>query len=411
MRIPPRPPEGPPLLNDTGQPAFTRHWQLEPPQDSLVVVVKGTFALVPGGEAVPAEDPVLPTGEEPFEDGPALRYPGDIAVFKPMCDVLVDGHAYAPGGAAVTRFGLRFGDALRLGFAAFGARVWTSRGPSAPEPVEAVRLRPEHAFGGPRHPLNPLGCGHGARVGDPLPRLERLDAPIANLDDRPEPVLLNPLAENHPLRQAHVGSYDGAWASKRFPWFPEDFDWAFFQSAPPELRVPHPSPRAPYALEGMHPTLPTVEGRLPASYPRAFAVRSERPDAFEEVRLRLDTVFFEPDAMRLLLSWRGFFAVSDLYARDVATLFVTWGRDGESLALDEVAQRYEQEYARLYESAPPELDAPDPIDAEEAVPEGRRRPRGLTPRAARALGLPSWTAGEVDAPGPEIGRASCRERV
>ncbi len=403
MRISSRAPEAPPILTDTGLPAFTRHWQLEPPQDALVVIVKGTFDLVPGGEAVMAAEPALPTGEEPFDDGEAVRYPGDVAIFKPACDVLVSGHVYPGDWPGVSRFGLRFGSGIQLRFAAFGPRTWTANGSTPPEPFDYVPLRPELAFGGPGHPLNPLGRGVGARTGDPMPQLERLDAPLTHRQDRPDPVLLTPLAEAHPMRQALAGTYDAAWAKTRFPWFPKGFDWSHFQAAPPELRVPYPAPRTPFTLEGLHPRHPAIEGTLPGFAPRAFVIREARSDALEEVRLRLDTVFFEPDLMRVVLVWRGFVHVSDLYARDVGAVFVTGDPAGAELSIDEVVRRYEAEYERRYAFSPPELDAPDPLDeGEDQVPEGRRRPKGLTPSAARALGLPAWTASEPEsAPRPE----------
>src|SRR5690606_7894935 len=126
LPIPPREPDTVPLLSSTPLPAFTQSWQLKPPKDALILVVKGTFDLVMGGPASPAEEQELPLGPVPFEGSEeALRYPGDIALFKPRCDVLLAGHAYAGRGAAtVRRLHIELGRALSFSLAAIGDRTW-----------------------------------------------------------------------------------------------------------------------------------------------------------------------------------------------------------------------------------------------------------------------------------------------
>ncbi len=48
LPTPPREPDTVPLLSSTPFPAFTQSWQLEPPKDALILIVKGTFDLVMG---------------------------------------------------------------------------------------------------------------------------------------------------------------------------------------------------------------------------------------------------------------------------------------------------------------------------------------------------------------------------
>ena len=71
-------------------------------RELLVVVVKGTFQLPRPDEQValaaeqaPLVDSDLFTGEPGFS---APLYESDYAPFKPRCDVLLNGSAYAPGG-------------------------------------------------------------------------------------------------------------------------------------------------------------------------------------------------------------------------------------------------------------------------------------------------------------------------
>ena len=71
--------------------------------DSVYALIKGTFDLDRGCE--PAEEQV-PVAFAPEHYGdPAtssVRVPGDVSLSKPSTDVLLCGHAYAPGGRATT---------------------------------------------------------------------------------------------------------------------------------------------------------------------------------------------------------------------------------------------------------------------------------------------------------------------
>ena len=92
--------------------AATLSWQITPPKNALVVIVKGTFDIVPGEGLRARERPSVFCGEMHFGDDPkgSSIYPSDYAIFKPRADVILLGHAHAPGGKATAmRVGLRFG--------------------------------------------------------------------------------------------------------------------------------------------------------------------------------------------------------------------------------------------------------------------------------------------------------------
>src|SRR5262249_44940511 len=76
-------------------------WEAQPGELSLTVTVKATFRLVPGGEATvaPEQDEL---GDDRHWDDDArasLFRPGDLVPLKRRVDVVLVGHAYAPGGA------------------------------------------------------------------------------------------------------------------------------------------------------------------------------------------------------------------------------------------------------------------------------------------------------------------------
>lgn len=401
LPTPPREPDTVPLLSSTPFPAFTQSWQLEPPKDALILIVKGTFDLVMGEPATTAEEQELPLGPVPFEGSEeALRYPGDIAFFKPRCDVLLAGHAYAGRGAAtVRRLNVELGRSLSFSIAAIGERAWVRGAPGEPARFEKLELRPERAFGGPDDPNNPVGVGRHAQDGSPLPNFELPDKLIRAKGDRPAPAMTTPVSQTWPARTRFVGTYGGDWLKKRAPYFPDDFSWDYFQAAPSALQIPYPRGDERYHLSGFRPNDETLEGRLPCLKLRAYAQPLSQPDELKELPLNLDTVFFEPDQLRVQLVWRGAIGTVDQFGSDLASLFVMAGPIDQPCPMEEVRRRFLEAYVAEYERAPEE-EEPD-ANEPEVAPEGYVPPRGLTAVQARALGLPPWAA-TVESPPPEL---------
>src|SRR5262245_40526143 len=95
------------LLNATKMQAAYTMGMKPDGRELLVVVVKGTFQL-PNAEAVPElapeQVPLVMADEFTGEPGfSAPRYESDFAPFKPRCDVLLNGSAYAPVGQPAER--------------------------------------------------------------------------------------------------------------------------------------------------------------------------------------------------------------------------------------------------------------------------------------------------------------------
>ncbi|MGH2958265.1 MAG: DUF2169 family type VI secretion system accessory protein, partial [Solirubrobacterales bacterium] len=226
--------------------------------DALWAIVKATFTI---GDSLEIAEQQVPIALESVHQGePAvssITTPSDIGLRKPGTDVLLLGHAHAPGGRAVKEsdVSLRIGS-LAKSVRLYGKRVWgvgaMRNGISTPEPFRTVPLVWERAFGGTdlvegRKPelhgesRNPVGAGFRVKNGRKplegmqLPNLEDPRSLISGWQDRPLPVCFAAVAPHWEPRRSHAGTYDERWQRRHAPYLPQDFDPRFFQVAPPDL--------------------------------------------------------------------------------------------------------------------------------------------------------------------------------
>lgn len=360
-----------------------RVWQLRPPTPSLTVVVKGTFDPVEGEPASFADEPVPPTGEIYWEDDveQSLRLPSDFPLLKPVGECFVIGKAWAPGGRAARAVACSFEiGRIKKSFGVFGDRQWRPGLVSQltdPEPFESMELRMEHAYGGPGHAANPYGRGREKSDGILFaPNIEQVNSPVRSPGHKVDPVIVGPLPPSWPARMRYVGTYGQAYMDERWPWLPKDFDWRFFLEAPPEQRLREGFWRGdePVLFEGLHPSLPRVRSRLPAITPRVFlhrAATASRP--FEEVPLQLDTVTWDAEHGKLLLTWHGLVEVAAESLEDIEHLFVAHdplAGPHRSVAelqarLDALLAEEENEERDAEGEEPPEPDADVAAESEE----------------------------------------------
>ncbi len=266
----------------------------------------------------------------------------DDARFKPSVDVAVIGAAQWTRPAAHRSASFHFG-APRHGIARrlvlFPPRDWRADKPIICERGRDGPLTWHHAFGGPGYALNPDGVGFD---GQQLPQIEDPAHLMTSPRDRPPPAGFWPIPMHWPVRQSKLGTYDAKWLQERFPYFPADFDFGYFQVAPREQQLDEVRGDEPYRIEGMHREHPVVEGHLPGIVTRAFAQRTaEAGGGFFEVRMKLDTVLFDMTERVMHLTWRGVFKVADERALDVAEVFVMQEqRDTEPCSLQTARDQY-----------------------------------------------------------------------
>ena len=285
-----------------------------------LVAVKASFDIFADGSTqISAEQPPVLRMPEYFgePEKSSIRYDADLMLTKQATDVIVVGHAHAPGGRPVTELdvGFRVGP-IRKMLKVKGDRQWGVLGPSAPMPFVKMPLRYERAFGGvdpasntPERDWdwrNPVGCGFAQKRvhldGTPVPNLEWPDQPIRAWDERPEPAGFGPLGSHWESRAVFAGTYDERWMKERQPLLPHDFDDRFFQCAPTDQQVPgFLSGGETAAFLNLSP-----DGDLRFVLPRLYLGFDTRfYDGSREIhKLRkLHSVILEPDLPRVSLVW------------------------------------------------------------------------------------------------------------
>ncbi len=388
LRLPPRSPDQPPVASEAPLSALTRPWQLLPPQDALCLVVKGSWAIAGDGSLAPLADPPPPSGEQ-------------LAPFKPRADVVLSGHAY-PGTAAsgVAHVELALGT-LRRRLAAIGPRSWSGGAPGAPASFERIALRWEHAFGGEGFDANPIGMGIDGR----LPHLEQPDDLIASPNDRPAPACFAAVPAVWRARRSKLGSYDDDWRRERWPYFPRDFDWSYFNCAPEPQQLPYLRGDERFKLGGIHPEHVLISGKLPAIVPCAFAlVDAGKEQRWRNIPLNLDSVEFDGDALTLSICWRGLMDVSAEHAPEVAHLWV--GAD----PID--ALRAPEDHRRCFVERMIAAHGADVVGPREPAPPPEARPP-RAPVLSRDLALALIAAGDLAGAtlaGCDLGDADLRGR-
>jgi hypothetical protein len=285
-----------------------------------LVAVKASFDVLPDGrtQVSKVQPPVLHLPEHHGEPGKSsIKYDADLVLTKKTTDVIVVGHAHAPGGQAVVRADVAFSvGPLRKLLRVHGDRRWQAGRITAPEPFQRMPIVYERAFGGSDALSstpdtdwdwrNPVGTGFTAAAshaaGRALPNIEDPSRPIATWSDRPPPAGFGAIASHWQPRVGFAGTYDERWMKARQPLLAEDLDDRYFQCAPADQQAPQwLRGGEPVAVLGMTPsqelrfTLP----RLHLGFETLFADGSREVHA----QRRLHTVILEPDFPRVSLVW------------------------------------------------------------------------------------------------------------
>ncbi len=221
------------------------------------IICKLTFLLRPGeAELFEPMEPIHET-DVPWPGAPAfgLYAPADLAPFKPHADVILIGHAYAPGDA----------------------------GPPLPSFAPNDN---ERSF---------------------VARLDvaGVDKVITLSGEQPRVTELAPLPAASATRQAELGTFAGRWPDEGWNLqpIPEDISPAFFNVAPEDQRTVALRDDQHIRLTYLHPELPFLTSRLPGVRPVA---RLERPGVPSEgVKMTPDTLWIDTDRSVCTLTFRG----------------------------------------------------------------------------------------------------------
>ncbi|MEW6265988.1 MAG: DUF2169 domain-containing protein [Thermodesulfobacteriota bacterium] len=363
-------------------------------KNCLAVTILSAFSLKQEADAADGRTDRLLDETDIWDAAGAWLPQGDILdamMPKPSGEVLLAGRCYSPHHrpAHVVKVHMTVGPIAKT-LIVFGQRSWrqvmgelyTVEEPKAFNQMDLVY---ENAFGGPGHEKNPRGKGfisktvYSSGSAIPAPNVEDVRHIISSISDRPEPAGLAPLGLDWPQRTRYLGKYDRKWLQTRWPWFPDDFDWRYFNAAPEDQRIQdYFLGDEPIGLENLHPELSKIETALPGLRARCFLQRQiKNEEEFLELKANLDTIWLFPGALIGVLVWHAAALVADDEASDVQALVTGM----EPLKENPRPVDYYRTRLRPPEmEVQPEVGAPVPLEepvsplAEEAPPTPVRQP-------------------------------------
>lgn len=348
------------------------------PENTLTLIVKGTFDLAPGGVAAPAEEQLYPTGDlfypddEKMQGGP--RYSSDFAYFKPRADLFCVGKCHAPAGTQVLGRQVTFSVGNRskqlkvIGDRHFKHTLLGSTATNA-EPFSEMEMSYQNSYGGEGYLKNPAGKGFASirtAAGEklrPLPNITRPQDQQSSPNTELEPAGFGPLGGMWPQRASKLGTYKGKYMKERWPWFAKDFDWHYFNSAPEDLQIEgYLKGDETLFFENLNPTHPHYRSQLPGVNVKCFLSKADTEQTgaehFQEVTMRLDTLWADMEEEKVVLVWRGVATIlTDEYS-EIEHLFIAQEETGQPAQEKEA---YHELFLRALEEEEAEWD----FDAEE----------------------------------------------
>jgi hypothetical protein len=297
-------------------------------RELVIVAVKATFTIPHHEREAPvlAEEQVPLTESDVFTGEPGLSaplYESDYAHRKPQCDVLLNGSAYAPKGKRTDRVtvSLRVGS-MTKSFDVVGKKVW-NRGillvtATEPERFTVMPISYNNAFGGVDrshedplkhrwYPTNHAGVGYHENLapefvdGKPLPNTEETGRRVTDPRGKYRPMAFGPIGRAWQPRPKYAGTYDEKWLDEQAPFWPDDFDYRYFQAAPEDQQIPYPTGGEEVVLTNLTPQGIT-RFRLPRMEMPVVLVPAEGRE--NQAKTMIDTVLIEPDQQRFVLTWR-----------------------------------------------------------------------------------------------------------
>lgn len=296
-------------------------------RELLVIAIKATYTIPENGyEPVLADEqvPLIEADEFTGEPGlTAVKYETDYAHRKPLCDVLLNGSAYAPEGKPISQVqvGLKVGTMVKT-FNVFGDRYWetglVSTSPSKANNFISMPISYDNAFGGvdnfhqdeSKHRTyvwNPVGKGYHENLsgelvdGTPMPNTEELNNTVTRPNQNYKPMAFNAMGRNFKSRYPFAGTYDQQWLDNQAPFWPDDFDYRYFQAASPDQQIPYPVGGEEIALKSLTPSGINRFQIPKKAMPVLFIPYKGKEQLVDTV---IDTILLEPDLQRFSLTWR-----------------------------------------------------------------------------------------------------------
>lgn len=311
-----------------------------------VLAVHGTFRLKTDGTRADLNQEQSPlVMADTYWDAPensSLKFETDLVIAKKRSDIHIIGTAHTPNGAPRKHWqaSIRVGK-LQKKLELHGPTKWlngmTSWHRSKVEPITQLPLRYEYAYGGthqwdshvnpdkrqPPHQdeRNPIGLGHynpwKLSGKEPYPAAQILASGAIGFIDSMSKLHsvegFGPISRWWQSRAQYAGTYDDAWKDKIWPYLPDDFDFAFYNSAHPDMQYPgYLEGNEALELTGM---LPNSQSRSSSANPEGtvrtalggyelVVVAEDEAGMLHKHSPRLDTVTIDLDSLLIHHTWR-----------------------------------------------------------------------------------------------------------
>lgn len=208
-----------------------------------------------------------------------------------------------------------------------GERLWQAGSLSKSKDFESISLDWSNAFGGHDIAVNPLGKGWVSLNSDQVapnfaPNIEHPSFPVVSSKEKYQPQSFGPIDQTWPQRAQYAGTYDDRWLKNDFPAVAFNTDWRFFNIAPDDQQQDEAfQGDERYVFHNMHPEIIELQGQLPGIRTRTFAtLRTSNGDKFKEIPMRLNTLWFFPDAERVIQIYQGVSEIAEDDGADVLNL-------------------------------------------------------------------------------------------
>ena len=213
----------------------------------------------------------------------------EIALRKPACDVTMTGVARTPGGQPAQTLPVRL--TIFRGNTPILRKAVIANGPARAngdlEPITAMPLTYERAFGGPEVLANPIGSGSPS---------------VHMADGNSRPGCFAPLPAAWAMRRQRLEASVRQELGTAVPAISEPFDWSYFQSAPPDQILSHLAGGEWVLIDGISSRWPRIQTQLPMLEARAFLVTRTTQ---QSIPLSWDTLAIEGESLRASALFRG----------------------------------------------------------------------------------------------------------
>jgi hypothetical protein len=263
----------------------------------VTVIVKASFAFAPDAP-MPRIEPqqVLPAeinhGKSPTR---SVRFPSELAPHLGRADVLFTGSAHAAGGAPVQSMPVRV--AVYTEQRSLLDKQLLAQDPAGFQRMPIVYERASRGVDGLENPFGVDASSAQPSIVDPA---------------QPERTAgFGPIARAWPTRKRLLGATPRKALEGAIAEIPEGFDWSYYQAAPLDQRTDFLAGDEWILLEGLHPTLPRLQTRLPSARAsaRVFGLSVHGTPEGQRLDLTADMLHIDGDEQRCSVVFRKSFPV------------------------------------------------------------------------------------------------------